>query len=429
MKKNKFIKSTLILISGGFITKILGMVIRVIETRLLGKEGVGMYMLLNPTFSLLIALAQLGLPVAISKLVAEEKNNNKKLVLGVIPISLIINSIIIIILIFSSEFIAENLLNEPRLDLSIIMMGLVLPFISISSILRGYFFGKNKMIPHVLSNIVEDIIRLIILIIGIPIFLKYGLKYTICFVVSSNIISEITSILVFMFFLPKKTTIQKEDFTLTSKNLKSIFNLSLPTVGSRLIGSVGYFFEPIIISTVLLKVGYSNYFIVSEYGVLNGYVMPILLLPSFFTSAISQALIPVVSNSYTNKMEKYAKKKIDQAIFISLMIGVVATAIFLIFPKTLLKLLYNTEEGLTYLKVLAPIFLLHYIQGPLVSSLQAMGKAKEAMVGTIIGMTIRTIFLAIFATFKIGLWCLVLAISLNIITVTLYDIKKVRDSF
>ncbi|MDD2378239.1 MAG: oligosaccharide flippase family protein, partial [Bacilli bacterium] len=219
MKKNKFIKSTIILIVGGFITKLLGMIIKVTMTRLLGTEGIGIYMMIIPTFSLLIALAQLGLPVAISKLVAEDKKNNKNLVLSSIPITLIINVIIIFVLLFSAKYIANNLLHDKRCYYALISIGFVLPFISISSILRGYFFGKQKMFPHVLSNITEDIIRLIILAIGIPIFLIDGIEYAIAFVVLSNIISELTSIFIFFFFLPKKFKITKEDIKINNNNV------------------------------------------------------------------------------------------------------------------------------------------------------------------------------------------------------------------
>ena len=54
MKNNKFIKSTIILLVGGFITKILGMIIKIVMTRLIGPNGIGLYMLVMPTFMLLI---------------------------------------------------------------------------------------------------------------------------------------------------------------------------------------------------------------------------------------------------------------------------------------------------------------------------------------------------------------------------------------
>ena len=74
--KEKFIISTIILLIGGFLIKILGMIIKIVMTRLMGTEGIGLYMMILPTFSLFIALAQAGFPIALSKLVAEGDKNN-----------------------------------------------------------------------------------------------------------------------------------------------------------------------------------------------------------------------------------------------------------------------------------------------------------------------------------------------------------------
>ena len=82
MVKNKFILSTLILLIGGFITKILGMIIKIIMTRMIGTKGISLYMLIMPTFNLFIVLAQMGFPIAISKIVSEDKTENKKLIIS-----------------------------------------------------------------------------------------------------------------------------------------------------------------------------------------------------------------------------------------------------------------------------------------------------------------------------------------------------------
>lgn len=424
MKKSNFVKSTIILIIGGFFTKILGMIIKVVLTRKIGTTGIGIYMMIMPTYTLLISLAQLGFPVAISKLVAEDKYNNKKLVLGLIPISLFINIVIIILLFIFSGFISTNLLHEERTYLGLISIGFVLPFVSISSILRGYMFGKERMLPHIISNIIEDFIRLLLIIFVTPLILPKGIEYTVSFIILIAILSELSTIIIFMFCLPKN--IHVREFKPDKKSVKNVLSISLPTTGSRIIGSIGYFFEPIILSFVLINTGYSNDFIINEYGVLNGYVMPLLLLPSFFTMAISQALIPVISKSFSNKNYKYTKNKIKQAIFFSLLVGIPATIIFFFFPNIPLNLLYNTDLGIDYIRFLAPICLLHYIQAPIVSSLQAMGKAKIAMKGTLYGMIIRTITLFTFSYLKIGIWGLIIAIGSNMIFVTLYQIKQVK---
>jgi stage V sporulation protein B len=113
MIKSKFISSTIILIIGGLITKVLGMVIKIITTRYVGLEGIGIYMLIMPTFNLFISLTQMGFPVAISKLVAEEKRRGKKIVLSTIPFSLIFNIILLILVIVISPMVSK-LLNDER---------------------------------------------------------------------------------------------------------------------------------------------------------------------------------------------------------------------------------------------------------------------------------------------------------------------------
>lgn len=428
MKKNIFLKSVLLLLAGGFITKIISMFIKIVLARLIGTEGMGIYMLISPTFVLLMALAQLGFPVAISKLVAEDNKNNKNLVFSVIPISLALNIVIIFLLFLSAGYISHTLLNEDRCYWAIICIGFVLPFISISSILRGYFFGKQQMLPHVLSNVTEDVIRLIAIIIGIPIFLKFGLEYAVAFIVLTNVISELTSIFVLFFFIPKNFKLTKQDLKPNKGNIKEVFSIGIPTTMSRIIGSIGAFLEPIILTYGLIKSGYSSSFIVNEYGIINGYVMPLILLPSFFTGAISQALVPNISKAHSQKNYKYVWNKIKLAIFISLLIGIPFTIILEIIPNIPMQFIYNTTVGISYIRVLAPIALLHYVQSPLVASLQAMGKAKEAMQGTLIGTIIRSIVLLILCFSNIGLWGLIWATGINILIVTLHQYKHVKKA-
>lgn len=428
MKKSKFVKSTIILIIGGFFTKLLSTLIRIIVTRLIGTTGMGLYMMIIPTFTLLIGIAQFGLPIAVSKLVSEDTKNNKKLVFGIIPLSLLINFLIIIVLIMSSKYISHNLLKEPRTYYGLLAIGVVLPFISLSSLLRSYFFGKERMVPHVISNITEDLIRLIIIIIGVPIFLNKGIQFAVAFVILANVFSELTSIIVLFLFLPKNFKIEKKDFIPNKVYTKEILNISIPSTGSRIVGSIGHFFEPIIITFVLLKIGYTQNFILTEYGIITGYILPMLLLPSFFTMAISHALIPTVSHAYARGQFDYTKKKIKQALFFSLLIGVPATLVFIFFPNLLLNIIYNKSLGVPYLKVLAPIFLLFYLQTPLTSSLQAMNKAKTAMNGTVGGIVIKTTLLFVLSHFKIGLWGLIIASGSNILYVTIHHIIAVKKT-
>jgi len=423
--KNKFIRSTIILMIGGLLTKILGMVIKIVLTRTISLEGIGMYSLILPTFNLFITLSSLGLQTAISKLVSEQKNSNKKIVLPVIPVIIIFNLLLIFIIFIIAPFLSNYLLNNKSLYYPLIAIGLTLPFIGISSIIKGYFFGVERMFPSTLSNIIEQLVRLFLTMTVISKLMEYSLISAITGVVLINILSEGLSIVVLLLFVPRNKNIDISDFKLDKSLFKDLLHISIPTTGSRLIGSVSYFLEPIILTFALTKVGYSSEFITINYGIINGYVLPLLLLPSFFTLAISNALLPVISNSYSHKNYDYTRYKIKQGIFISLLIGIPCTILLMTSPEFFLKLIYNTTEGVSYIKIIAPIFILYYIQTPLTSCMMAMGYAKDAMIGTLIGAVIRIIVLFGLSMLKIGIWGLVISTLTNIVFVTIHHIYYV----
>lgn len=423
--KNKFIKSTIILIIGGMITKILGMIIKIALTRAIGTEGISLYMLVLPTFNLFISLCNLGVPTAITKLVSENKKSSKKIILPTTFLILIYNIILIIILIIISPILSNNLLHNSNTYYPLVSIGITLPFIAISSIIKGYFYGKEKVFPCSFSNIIEQLVRLFLTLFVVSYMVKYGLVTAVTSVVLINVLSELSSIIILMLFLPKEKIVLN-DFNRDNHLLKEILGISIPTTMARMIGSITYFFEPIILTNILKYVGYSSDYITLEYGIINGYVYPLLLLPSFFTMAISSAILPVVSNSYSNRNYDYTKLKIKQAIFFSLLIGIPVTLIFMFIPDIPLKLIYNTSQGLNYIPYIAPFFLLHYIQAPLTSSLSGMGYSKEAMKGTLYGGIIKILSLIIFSLCKIGLWSLVISSILNILTVTIHHIYYVN---
>ena len=191
IKENAFVKSTLILLFGGFAGKLIGFILKIIVTRNLGTEAMGLLSLLSPTTSLLTTFAVFSYPTTLSKIISEKTYRTKDIFYSIIPISILINIIIIIITIFSSNYIATNLFKEERLILPIICISLTMPFISISSIIKGYFWGKQNMFPYMLSNFIEQITRILIISIFLPKI--NNIIYKICFIILINIIGEIIS--------------------------------------------------------------------------------------------------------------------------------------------------------------------------------------------------------------------------------------------
>ena len=424
MKKNKFIKSSIILIIGGMITKILGMFVKIVLTRSIGTDTLGLYSLISPTYLLLISISGMGLTTALNVLISSNKYNTKNIMFYSLIISLTIDIFIMIFLILFSNFIAATLLHNKILYIPLLSIGFVLPFITISNIFRSYFFSKERMLPHVISNILEDLIKLLLIMFFIKLFIN-NKSNVLSFIILINVFSELSSIIIFLFCFPN-FKITKKDLKFNKSNIKSILKIAIPTTISRLIGSITYFLEPIILTYFLSKIGYSNEYIINEYGIINGYILPVLLLPSFLTNAIAQALIPSISSYYTNKKIDKLKRRINQALSISFILGILFTIIYLFFAKNILYLMFHTYEGINYIYILTPIFMFHYLEQPLLSTLQAMNKAKINMIISLINMIIRTVGLIILCNFKIGMLSLVIALSLNIIFTCFYSYTKIN---
>jgi len=411
---------------GGGITRLLGFVIKIIYTRIIGETGVSLYAIVMPTYSLLITIASLSLPISISKMVAEQKYKSSKILFSSTIIILILNILVVSIMLLLSKYIATNLLQNPNCYYLLIAMTLTLPFISISSILKGYFFGRQRMIPNTISNIIEQIVKILLILFLLPILMKKSVFLAVMGLILFNIITEVVSIITFLCFAPKKFTIQKQDIIPDSKTIKDICAISLPTVSSRFIGNIGFFLEPIILTNILLFCGFSNEYILREYGAYNAYAIALLTMPSFFVGAICSSLIPEVSKYQGQGNIKMIQRRFWQAIFFCFGIGLFFSTIIFFFRSNLLKVIYNTQLGINYIKILAPFFVLFYLEAPLMSILQALGKSKETMKITLIGEIIKLSSLIIFCFCKLGIYSLVFAEIINIIAVVALNIKKIK---
>jgi len=426
LKKDTFKLSIFILLLGGFITKILGFVIRILYTRIIGTEGIALYTIVMPTYSLLITIATLSLPISISKLVSEEKIRGKKIVFTTASFILCCNVFFILITVVLSPYIAKYLLKQPSVTPILIAMAATLPFISLSSILKGYFLGKFKVHPNTISNVFEQIARILFLVTILPLIVENNVLWGVIAFVLFNIVSETLSILIFCAFLPKKIQIKKEDFKPNKTIIERILAISVPSVSGRLIGNVGFFLEPILLTNLLLFSGYSNQYILEEYAAYNAYAIGLLTLPSFFVGAICQILIPEVSKYYAKQKKEMVKRRIHQASFYAFLIGIISSTILFIFRNPLLQILYKTNKGSEYIFTLAPFFVLFYLEAPLTSALQAIDEAHQTMKISFYGILLKLTLMSILSLCHIGIYSLVISEIVNIIFVVYANFKIIK---
>lgn len=416
-KNNLLIKNIIILLISGALAKILGMIGKIIYTRIAGVNVVGLYTMITPTLMLIISITQFSFPISISKISAEEKYENKDILKNAYIIGFIIDIILMLLVMLSASLIASMLHNK-LLTPAIWSITIIIPFVTISSIQRGFLHGKEDMLPASITNVTEEVVKIILIIIFLPLAISKSDIKAVIFIILFNVITEITSIFIMKKSIDKKY-VHKEKGNINKKIIKEILNISIPTTSVRLISSVGFFLEPIILTSTLLATGFSSNYITLEYGIINSYIIPLLSIPSFFSISIASALLPNITKAYAKKRYNEFNKKLIKLLILSVIVGLICIGFILIFPKQILKLVYNVNFGENYIYLIGPFFLVYYLQPTLSIALQAMGKTNKLFITSTISMIIKYGVLYILGRLGFGMNSLIFSIITGIVVTTM----------
>ena len=427
MQKRLF-KTTFILLIGTTVVKILGLIIKILYTRAIGPIGVSLFSLITPAYSLMVTLASLGMPMAISKLVAINKYRTKDIMSSSFYLILFSNVTMMLLFIIGSTFISSTLLHESKVKVLIIAASLAMPNMGLACIFKGYFYGKENPLPNMISNIIEQTIRLIFVIYFLPYFLSISTIHGITAFLLVTIITEASSIITFLLLLPKHPKIRISDIKYNKKIALNIMDTSIPLVSSKIIANIAYFFEPIILTNTLLKVGYPSDYFMTEYGIFNGYSLSLMLLPAYVITTLSQLLIAPITRAYHQKNYLKFKKILHLSVIFSFLFGLITSLIIFIYRYPLLNLIYHNDLGSSYILPLVIYIPLYYIEIPLGIFMQAMDKSKKAFKIELVSLIIKLLSIYLLTHLKIGLYGLIIGEALNIIYINKAYIKTIKKT-
>lgn len=441
---SKFLKGTIILLVAGLVTRILGFINRIVIARFIGEEGVGLYMMAFPTLMLVITITQLGLPVAISKSVAEaEAKGDFKKIKKILVVSLAITFSLSLIftpaLFFGAPYLSDILFTDNRTKLPLLAITPVIPIVAISAVIRGYFQGRQNMKPAAYSQVIEQIIRITLIAVLTKAFLPFGVEYAAAGAMLAAVIGELVSLAyLFTSFKMKKTFRIRRKFFKHVRAGKETFQelmaVGLPTLGSRLIGNLSWFLEPIVVSYSLALAGVGTVLATKQYGSLTGFAMPLLFLPSFITYSLSTSLVPAISEANSNRDQGLIEYRLQQALRFVFLTGGLAIIIMYVLAEPLMLVMYGSTSGAIFIKIMAPFFILYYYQGPLQATLQALDMARAAMINSLIGSGVKlAVIFALASQPSFGIKGAAIGILVGMVLVTFLHfatvLKKISFTF
>ena len=368
-----------------FLSKLLGFIFRMQFVRIAGEEAVGYYNASYPTFIFFISLVQFGLPIAISKFVAEYYVKSKKTIPSIMRtvyrFTFISCAIILPVLYLSVPYIAITLLHNEQLKPLLYVAISAIPFVVFASVFKAYLQGLMKITSTAFAQLLEQVCRIGLIFLFLPLYASASPVKLATIVMIFTFLSEGLSFLV-LYFAYKRNKIHKEK--VRNYPLKPLLQTALPAQGSKLFGTFTWFLEPIIFLKALTSTGLTVAAATSLYGLISGVHIPLLLFPSFIPAALAIVLIPAISESMAKKNSASVHKRTFISMRICSLTGAFACTIFYLYGDILAQQLFHISESY-YMKILAPIFYFYYIQSPMHAILQASGEAKAAMMNSIYG--------------------------------------------
>lgn len=199
-----------------------------------------------------------------------------------------------------------------------------------------------------------------------------------------------------------------------------------------MIGSLSWFFEPIVVAHSLAIAGVVTIEATKQYGALTGFALPLLMLPSFVTQSLATALVPAISEANAQNNNKLIEYRLQQALRLSLLSGGLAVVILYVLSKPLMLVMYGSASGAGFIQLMAPFFILYYFQSPLQAALQALNLARAAMINSLIGAIAKTAVIFLLASQPaFGIFGVAMGLLVGFILVTLLHFATIlkRISF
>ena len=414
-KTSTFMKNVIAIIFAQLMVKLLGFAYRMVITNIdgFGDMGNGYYNFGYQIYTLLLAISSIGIPNAISKLVSERcALNDYRGAMRIFRVALVlffvVGSVFSAAMFFGSEWIATYILDAPLAKYTIMVLSPALVFVSVSSVIRGFFAGQHNMKATNTSQVLEQLLKSTCTIMIVLMMAGAKPEYMAAGATLATTISTLLScIYLFIFYGANKKDI-KERINCApalkiqgsaSKIAKTILAVSIPISLGSIVASLNRVVD---IVTVVrgVKIALAGYFpdavaLGDEAVRLSGILSKtdvLINLPLALNTAFATVLVPTVAGALAIKNYAAAREKISFSLLISVVIALPCSVGYMVLAKPILALIYpNASEGSMLFAMVAPTVFFSAMSQTIYGSLQGMGKIFTPALSVLCGGAAKVI--------------------------------------
>ena len=317
--KNKVIANASIVTGLSIAERSLGFLYRIVLSRLLGAEGLGLYQVALSLFGLFITIGTGGIPITVSRMISKAKaegdprGERRAVGAGIAACLLLTLPFVLLLAAFGSKM--PFLFSDARgfSVFRILLIGLALS--AVYAVIRGSFWGnKQFLIPSVIEIAEESVMVIagILLLQNVTSSLN-GAKKAAWAVVISYVFSFALSLLLFFVRGGKISSPKKE--------LKSLFNASLPITSVRASTSLVTSAVAVLLPVMLMRAGATQTDAMEIFGVVSGMVLPVLFVPSTVIGSLALVLVPELSEDFYKNNQKRLRTNLARGVKFSVLIA------------------------------------------------------------------------------------------------------------
>lgn len=436
MGLDKFYKNSAILTLSNFITGFIGFAFSIVLSKKLGAEGLGLFGLIMPVYSLLICLTADGLITAISKTCAvynskkDYRNLHRTIKVAICFMGLWSITIAILVFINASN-ISSFFIKDTRATDAIKIICPALIFIPMSAIFKGFFYGFERFTIPASIDILEKCIRITILLTTMSILKLNDVKSSVTIAYLALAIGEAISVLMLLFsfkfysnkLIPVKTKVKNP-----LQLLVDILVISSPLCLNGFLSSILNTASTLILPRRLISIGMNYDKALELIGKFLGMSLTTVYLPFIIVGSMMTVLIPDMSLSLSKKDLWSTEKRISQVLKISYLVGLGTLIVSICIPQKLGMLFYSRNDLGTMIKIAGICCFLSYISSASFGILNGLGKQnvnlKNSLIVALEGLILVFILTSIPALNIYGYGVAIIITSITGLILNIYEIRK-----
>ncbi|MBO4897834.1 MAG: polysaccharide biosynthesis protein [Clostridia bacterium] len=395
-----FMYGAAVLLVANILVKIIGACFKIPLTYLLDEAGMGLFTTSYTIYTWLFVVATAGLPVAISKMVAESSalgktKETKKILHASLVLLAIIGVVGTSVLYFCADAFAD-FTKSPLAAHGIRAIAPALLFVSFMSAFRGYFQGTQDMVPTASSEVAEALGKLIIGYILASLLIPRGIEYGAAgavFGVSMGAAMGLAVLLIMYFTRKNKNAAEDGDGKTSSMGsiLKKMLFIAIPITIGASVFTLTTVIDMCMIQRRLLAAGFESKRALELWGSYSGYAIPLFNMPPTLVTSISISLVPAISAAFARQELDDARKMTSSALKTTILLAAPCGIGITVLARPILQTVYNNTNAASTLSILG--YAVIFVSLVLVTNgvLQALGKVWLPVIHMAIGGVVKVI--------------------------------------